>query len=191
MRGVAEGDGAGDRCNYDQSPSDPKSVTDPCAPNRQAHHFLSIISFSHSGRSPMASQRARSPKRGRQAPPAGSPEVDAYIARCPAELRSTLETLRKLIRSTAPGATEVISYSIPGYGYPGYDFQGMFAWFGLQSNHIGLYLRPPTIENHRAELEGYETTKSSVHLPLDREIPKELVRKLVRASERIMKERSA
>ena len=139
----------------------------------------------------MASPRTRSQKSRRKITQAGSPEVDAYIARCPAETRSKLEDLRKLIRATAPGATEVISYSIPGYCYPGYDFKGMFAWFGLQSDFIGLYLRPPTIENHRLELQGYETTKSSVHLPLNREIPRELVQKLVRASERIMKERSA
>jgi uncharacterized protein YdhG (YjbR/CyaY superfamily) len=34
---------------------------------------------------------------------------------------------------------------------------------------------------HRRELEGYGTTKSAVHLPLDREIPVSLVKKLVRA----------
>jgi uncharacterized protein YdhG (YjbR/CyaY superfamily) len=81
----------------------------------------------------------------------------------------------------------VISYSLPGYCYPGYDFKGMFAWFGLQKSHIGLYLRPPTIENHRIELAGYRTTKSAVHLPTNRKIPVQLIQKLVRASVRVMK----
>ena len=64
---------------------------------------------------------------------------------------------------------------------PYYDYKGRLAWFGLQSKHIGLYLRPPVIEEHRRELAGYETTKSAVHLPLDAEIPVALVQKLVRA----------
>lgn len=52
---------------------------------------------------------------------------------------------------------------------------------GLHRAHIGLYLRPPVVEKHRGELEEYETTKSAVHLPLDRKIPFQLVKKLIRA----------
>jgi uncharacterized protein YdhG (YjbR/CyaY superfamily) len=58
---------------------------------------------------------------------------------------------------------------------------GRLAWFGLFTSHIGLYLRPPVVEKHKDELAGYVTTKSAVHLPLDREIPVALVKKLVRA----------
>ena len=121
-------------------------------------------------------------------PPKDEPAVDAYIARAPPGVRKNLETLRKTIRSVVPDSTEVISYQMPGYSYPGYRFKGMFVWFGLQSGHIGLYLRPPTIENHRRELAKYGTTKSAVHLPLDGQIPTRLVQKLVRASLRIMKD---
>jgi len=103
-------------------------------------------------------------------------------------VRSKLETLRRTIRAIAPDATEVISYQTPGYSYPGYRYKGMFVWFAAQSGHIGLYLRPPTIGDHRRELAKYGTTKSAVHLPLDHEIPTRLVQKLVRASLRIMKE---
>jgi uncharacterized protein YdhG (YjbR/CyaY superfamily) len=116
-----------------------------------------------------------------------SAEVDAYIAQAPKDVRRRLETLRATIRKAAPDATEVISYRIPGYFYPGYCYKGMFVWFAAQSGHIGLYLRPPTIENHRRELAKYGTTKSAVHLPLDGEIPTRLVQKVVRASLRIMK----
>jgi uncharacterized protein YdhG (YjbR/CyaY superfamily) len=121
------------------------------------------------------------------APGKKSAEVNAYVAQAPVEMRRKLATLRSVIRSIAPDATEVISYQMPGYSYPGYRYKGMFVWFALQSGHIGLYLRPPTIENHRRELAKYGTTKSAVHLPLKEEIPIPLVQKLVRASLRIMK----
>ncbi len=52
----------------------------------------------------------------------------------------------------------------------------------MQSNHIGLYLRPPIIEENKAELAGYTTTKSAVHLPLDRETPVPLIKKLVKVA---------
>ena len=118
-----------------------------------------------------------------------SKEVDAYIARCPKKVQPKLREVRKVIRALVPDADEHISYSMPGYSYEGYDYKGMFAWFGLQSEHIGLYLRPPTIKNHKRELAGYKTTKSAVHLQFDKKIPAPLIRKLVKASLKIMKER--
>jgi len=116
-------------------------------------------------------------------------EVDAYLARAPAGARGKLLQVRRAIRAAVPDATELISYRMPGYSYPGYPRKGMFVWFGLRTNHIGLYVRPPTIEDHRKELAGYTTTKSAVHLPLDREIPTRLIQRLVRASARTMKQK--
>ena len=119
-----------------------------------------------------------------------SGEVDAYIARCPKKVQAKLREVRKAMREAAPDATELISYRMPGYSHPGYDYKGMFAWFGLQSNHIGLYLRPPTISKHKRELLGYTTTKSAVHIPLDKKVPVQLIKRLVKASEKLMKEKS-
>ena len=113
-----------------------------------------------------------------------SKDVDAYIARCPKNVQSKLREIRAAIRKVAPGANEVISYQLPGYSHEGYDYKGMFAWFGLQSSHIGLYLRPPAIQSHKNELAGYVTAKSAVHFPLDKKIPMPLVKKLVKASKK-------
>jgi predicted CoA-binding protein len=51
--------------------------------------------------------------------------------------------------------------------------------------HVGLYLRPPVVQEHRRQLVGHGTTKSAVHLPLDREVPVALVKRLVRARMKI------
>lgn len=64
---------------------------------------------------------------------------------------------------------------------PYFDYKGRLAWFGLSKSHIGLYLRPPVIEEHKKELAGYVTTKSAVHLPLSKKIPVALVKRLVKA----------
>lgn len=105
-----------------------------------------------------------------------SKSVDAYIAAAPKTAQPKLKMVRAAIREAAPDATESISYRMPYYSY-----KGRLAWFGLHKSHIGLYLRPPVIQEHRAELVEYVTTKSAVHLPLDRKIPVPLIKKLVRA----------
>lgn len=103
-------------------------------------------------------------------------DVDEYIATAPKEVQDKLKEIRAAIRETAPQVVESISYRMPYYYY-----NGRLAWFGLTKAHIGLYLRPPVIEEHKRELANYKTTKSAVHFPLDKKIPVPLVKKLIKA----------
>lgn len=102
--------------------------------------------------------------------------VDAYISAAPEEVQAKLMQVRAAIMEAAPGSKESISYLMPYYSY-----KGRLAWFGLHRDHIGLYLRPPVVEQHKEELKGYVTTKSAVHIPLDKKVPVALVKRLVRA----------
>ena len=73
---------------------------------------------------------------------AGTSEVDEYIASCPKEAQGNLAKIRAAIRATAPGATERTDYfQMPGYSYPGYDYDGMFAWFSFRKSYIRLHVR--------------------------------------------------
>ncbi len=112
--------------------------------------------------------------------------VDDYISAAPAAARPKLEEVRAAIRAAAPDAEESISYRIPYYSQ-----NGRLAWFGLFRSHIGLFVRPPVLEEHREELKGYTMTKSSLHLPLDRPVPVGLVKKLVRAALKKSEERGS
>jgi uncharacterized protein YdhG (YjbR/CyaY superfamily) len=102
--------------------------------------------------------------------------VDVYISAAPKEVRDKLREVRAAIKEAAPAANEGISYRMPYYNY-----KGRLAWFGLHKTHIGLYVRPPVIEEHKNELLGYVTTKSAVHFPLDKKIPVAMIKKLVKA----------
>ena len=102
--------------------------------------------------------------------------VDAYIRAAPKESRAKLNQLRKVVRSVAPKAKEGISYRIPYY-----DYHGALVWFAAFKNHIGIFLRPPVIAEHKRELKGYITTKSAIHFPMGKPLPLALIRKLVRA----------
>lgn len=102
-------------------------------------------------------------------------DVDSYIASAPKEAQSKLKELRALIKEIAPTAIESISYGMPGYD------KGQVVWFGLMKTHIGLYLRPPIIEEHKNELQEYKTTKSAIHFPLNEKLPVQLIKKLIKA----------
>ena len=118
-------------------------------------------------------------------------EVDEYIAKCPKEAQGNLAKMRAAIRAAAPGATERTDYfQMPGYSYPGFDYDGMFAWFSFKKPHARLHVRPPVIQEHRRELAGYPSTKAIVSFPMGKPIPMALVKKLVKASVKAMKDKS-
>ena len=120
-------------------------------------------------------------------------EVDEYIARCPKESRRDLARLRAAIRAAVPGATERTDYfRMPGYSAPGVDsYDGMFAWFSFKKPHIRLHVPPSVIRECRKELAGYATTKAIVSFPMGKPVSMTLVKKLVKASVKAMKNKSA
>lgn len=103
-------------------------------------------------------------------------DVDAYISAAPKEVSRKLQQLRSVIRSTAPAAVERISYGMPYYAY-----RGRLAYFRAWRAHIGLYIPTPVIAEHASELGAYETTSATVRLPLGKNLPVTLIRRLVKA----------
>lgn len=102
--------------------------------------------------------------------------VDEYIASAPPEVRPKLQEIRKIIKSAAPKAEEKISYAMPYYGY-----NGRLAYFSYAKSHVGLYVMPPVVQDHKKELEGYSTATATVRFPLNEELPVKLIEKLVKA----------
>jgi len=122
---------------------------------------------------------------------AGAGDVDKYIGSAPKEAQRKLKEIRGAIREAAPGATERTDYfEMPGYSYAGYDYDGMFVWFSFKKPYIRLHLRPPAIQDHKRELAAFTTTKAIVSFPADGPISMALVKKLVKASLKVMKDKS-
>jgi uncharacterized protein YdhG (YjbR/CyaY superfamily) len=117
-------------------------------------------------------------------------DVDEYIASCPIEAQENLAKMRAAILAAAPGASERTDYfQMPGYSYPGFDYDGMFVWFSFKKPYMRLHVRPPVIQQHSKELAGYLTTKAIVSFPMDNRIPVTLVKKLVKASLTTMRDK--
>jgi len=107
--------------------------------------------------------------------------VEDFIAAAPTDVQSKLNEVRAAIREVAPDIIESISYGMPFYSYRGETgINARLCYFALLKRSIGLYLRPPVIEDHKEELASYKTTKSAIQLPLDEPVPISLIKELVR-----------
>ncbi len=101
--------------------------------------------------------------------------IDEYIAQYPPEVQARLQTLRQCIHETAPEATEKISYAMPTF-----YLKGNLVHFACFKHHIGLYPGASGVEAFLPELGGYKTSKGAIQLPMDKPLPLELVRRIVR-----------
>ena len=103
--------------------------------------------------------------------------IDEYLAALSAGKRAALEKLRKTIRAAAPKAEECISYQLAAFRQ-----NGMLVAFGATAHHCAFYLMSAsTVEAHKDELKGYDTSKGTIRFQADKPLPVALVRKLVKA----------
>ncbi|HNU13811.1 MAG TPA: DUF1801 domain-containing protein [Chitinophagaceae bacterium] len=101
--------------------------------------------------------------------------VDEYLQSFPPPVKAALEKIRKTIKAAAPKAEELISYGIAGYKY-----HGMLIYFAGFTNHVSVYPAPRTAEPFKKELAGYKGGKGTVQFPLDKPIPLDLVKRIVK-----------
>lgn len=101
--------------------------------------------------------------------------IDEYIAAFPADIRKILETIRTVIQETAPQAEEAMSYQMPTF-----KLHGNLVHFAAFKNHIGFYPTPSGTEAFKKELASYKGGKGSIQFPLDKPIPYDLIREIVR-----------
>lgn len=108
--------------------------------------------------------------------PRGSAAVDEYLRGVDEPKRSTLQTLRRTILEICPEAEEVISYGVPAFRVGGKTVAGFAAF----KSHLSyLPFSGSVLQQLADELGGYTMTKSALHFPVDRPLPKPLVKKLI------------
>lgn len=103
--------------------------------------------------------------------------VDEYITGFEGDVRKRLETMRQVIRATAPEAVESFSYGMPAYKLHGKPL----VYFAGFAHHIGFYATPNGHEAFKKEFAPYKQGKGSVQFPLDQPLPIELIKKVVRS----------
>ena len=101
--------------------------------------------------------------------------IDEYISSFPKNVQDILQQLRQTIRDSAPNSSESISYQIPTY-----KLNGSLVHFAAYKNHVGFYPTPSGINEFREELSDYEIAKGSVKFPLNKPLPINLIREIVK-----------
>jgi len=105
-------------------------------------------------------------------------EIDEYLAALEEPKRSTLARLRETIMSIIPDAEQGISYGMPAFTVRGKTIAGFAAF----KSHLSYLPHSGSVIPGLADdTKDYSGTKGSLHFPIDRPLPKSLVKKLLRA----------
>jgi uncharacterized protein YdhG (YjbR/CyaY superfamily) len=105
-----------------------------------------------------------------------STDVDEYLRGVEEPKRATLEALRRTILEIVPEAEQVISYRMPAFRVDG----KVVAGFAAFRDHLSyLPFSGSVLSQLPDELQGYTMTKSALHFPVDRPLPRPLVEKLI------------
>jgi uncharacterized protein YdhG (YjbR/CyaY superfamily) len=108
-------------------------------------------------------------------PMAKATDFEDYFKDFPPEVQQRLQTLRSLIQSLVPEATEAISYAIPTFKLKGKNL----VHFAAFKNHIGFFPGAKAMEVFAPELGDYKTSKGTLQLPLNQPLPLNLLSQIV------------
>ncbi len=105
-------------------------------------------------------------------------EIDQYLGTLDEPKRATLAELRETIVAIVPDAEQCISYGMPAFKLEGKTIAGFAAF----KNHLSYLPHSGSVIPLLAmQTEGYTKTKGSLHFPIDKPLPKKLVKNLLDA----------
>ena len=102
--------------------------------------------------------------------------IDEYIEENPVDVQKILKNIKNVIIEAVPEAEETISYQMPSFKFRGKPL----VYFAAFKSHIGACPTPSGMDEFREELKNYKQGKGSIQFPLDKPIPYELIKKIVK-----------
>jgi uncharacterized protein YdhG (YjbR/CyaY superfamily) len=108
-------------------------------------------------------------------------DVDQYLRALDEPKRSTLEALRRTIVEIIPDAEQCISYGMPAFRLEG----KVIAGFAAFKNHLSYLPHSGSVFRElKDDVAKYTTSSGALQFPIDRPLPKTLVRKLIAVRKR-------
>ncbi len=101
--------------------------------------------------------------------------VEDYLAGFDGEVRARLETMREIVRASAPDAVESMAYGMPAYKLD----KKPLVYFAGFDKHVGFYATPTGHAAFVEDFARYKQGKGSVQLPHSEPLPTDLVRRVV------------
>ena len=104
--------------------------------------------------------------------------LDDYLALQPEKVVIALERIRKIIKSAAPDANELISYGMPAFKLYG----KMLMYFAGFKNHCSLFPGSKfVILKFKKELKAFKTSAGTISFTVEKPLPTSLIKKIVKA----------
>jgi uncharacterized protein YdhG (YjbR/CyaY superfamily) len=105
-------------------------------------------------------------------------DIDSDLAGMTSRSAEPLEQLRRSIRAALPDAEESMSYGLPAFKIQ----VKIIAGFAAFNNRLSyLPHSGSALPNLASDLAGYESTKGSLHFPIDQPLPQASVHSPVKA----------
>jgi uncharacterized protein YdhG (YjbR/CyaY superfamily) len=103
-------------------------------------------------------------------------EVDRYLAALEEPKRSSLDALRRTILDIVPEVEQCISYGVPAFRLQG----KVIAGFAAFKNHLSYLPHSGSVFRELGDtISHYKTSSGALQFPVDRPLPKALVKKLI------------
>ena len=103
--------------------------------------------------------------------------IDEYISRQDEAIQPRLHAICDAIRSAIPDTVEKISYQMPTF-WKGRNI----IHFAAFKNHIGIYPGGEATAVFAEKLKDYKTSKGTIQIPNNKELPLELIKEIAQWS---------
>jgi len=120
-----------------------------------------------------AATKKAATKRAR--PKKGGETLNAYMKPLSPAVAARFQALADVVAKNAPGAVFRMAY-----GLPTWHQEENLVHLGAFPTHIGIYPGPEAIEAFAQELAAFETSKGTIRVPHDVNLPVELLTRLTR-----------
>lgn len=102
--------------------------------------------------------------------------IKEYINDAEKDQQPMLKEIYQLIKEMVPPeTTEKLSY-----GMPTFYLTENLVHFGAMKKHLGFYPTPSAMEEFQEQLKEYKTSKGALQIPYTQELPRNLIKKMVR-----------
>ncbi len=99
--------------------------------------------------------------------------IAGYIQTAPKESQKKLREMLACVRAAAPGAKESIKWRMPAFSY-----RRILVMFAGYKHHIGFYPTRSAMRAFADELSKFVTGRGSIQFPLEKPLPRALIRKI-------------
>jgi uncharacterized protein YdhG (YjbR/CyaY superfamily) len=96
--------------------------------------------------------------------------IQEYFSWFPPEIQAKLQQMREILRGALPEAQEVISYHMPAF-----KTSEVLVYYAAAKKHLGFYPSGSGVEQFKAELSGYQTSKGAIQFPYNQDLPEQLI----------------